>query len=128
MITGGAERRRNLPTCLLELLYCGCLTPFLLDMFLLDLTCSLLSFSKNSLPPSVNGTVGLMLFVEFVETILDGGFSEEEGGKGRREREDTQPSLGFGPPAFGWTQHISVYAGCQGGEISPYPLGFLWLI
>lgn len=45
-----------------------------------------------------------------------------------RERGPPQASLGFDPPAFGWTQHSSVCAGFWEGEISAYPSGFFWLI
>ena len=128
----------NLPACFLKHLYSGHLTP-LLAIFLPDLMfsalqfwCSLLSFFKKkkntSVLPSVNGTLELMLYRVCINSprlrLVWGGEAE-----GRKKGERTpQASLGFHPPAFGWTQHSSVCAGCWEGEISAYPSGFFWLI
>lgn len=132
VVTGRTEKRWNLPACFLKHLYCGHLTPLLLAIFLPDLTCSLLSLFKkqtnNSFLPSVKGTLELVLYRVCINSprlrLVWGGEAE-----GRKKGERTpQASLGFHPPAFGWTQHSSVCAGCWEGEISAYPSGFFWLI
>lgn len=98
-----------------------------------DVLCSLFFLKKKkkkntSFLPSVNGTLELMLYRVCINSprlrLVWGGEAE-----GRKKGERTpQASLGFHPPALGWTQHSSVCAGCWEGEISAYPSGFFWLI
>lgn len=55
-VTGRVEWKRNLPTCLPKPLYCDFLIPWLvLGVFLLNSTCSLLSFLQTTFPIQLMG-------------------------------------------------------------------------